>query len=109
MPTTGKVKWFDKRKGWGFIELDDGSGDVFVHFSAIQDEGFRTLKRGEAVNLEVIEAEKGKQASKVIRSETPATAIAEVNTEVQEMIEQEFAEVESFASETEDKLSADSE
>lgn len=49
---TGKVKWFNDAKGYGFITDDNGSGDVFVHFSAIQAEGFRTLKEGQAVSYE---------------------------------------------------------
>ena len=52
---TGKVKWFNAEKGYGFIEREDG-GDVFVHFSAIQSEGFKTLEEGQAVEFDVVQA-----------------------------------------------------
>lgn len=61
----GKVKWFNEKKGFGFIEQDGGKGDIFVHFSAIQSEGFKTLKEGDPVTFEVEEGQKGPQASKV--------------------------------------------
>lgn len=60
----GKVKWFDEKKGYGFISKDEG-GDVFVHFSAIDMPGFKTLKEGQTVEFEVIQGPKGEQASKV--------------------------------------------
>ena len=60
----GKVKWFDEKKGFGFIEHPSGR-DVFVHYSAIQRDGFRTLIEGQAVEFEVVSGEKGPQASKV--------------------------------------------
>lgn len=63
---TGKVKWFNAEKGYGFIESDEG-GDVFVHFSAIQGEGFKTLEEGENVEFEVVEGNRGLQAAHVIR------------------------------------------
>jgi CspA family cold shock protein len=63
---TGKVKWFNAEKGYGFIE-SDGGGDVFVHFSAIQGEGFRTLEEGQNVEFEVVEGNRGLQAANVIR------------------------------------------
>ena len=65
MVMTGKVKWFDDKKGYGFIELDDGSGDVFVHYTAIQMDGFKSLSKGQPVEFEVIEADKGRQATAV--------------------------------------------
>jgi cold shock protein len=64
MPT-GKVKWFSAQKGFGFIELE-GSQDVFVHFSAIQTNGFRTLQEGQQVQFELLETDKGPQASNVV-------------------------------------------
>ena len=60
----GKVKWFNESKGFGFIEQDSGK-DVFVHYSAIEGDGFRTRAEGEEVEFEVIEGPKGPQASKV--------------------------------------------
>ncbi len=62
---TGTVKWFNESKGFGFISPSDGSADVFVHFSAISSDGFRTLKEGQTVNYEVENGPKGPQASKV--------------------------------------------
>ena len=61
---TGKVKWFNESKGFGFIEQDNGK-DVFVHFSAIQGSGFKTLAEGQRVNFEVTQGQKGPQASNV--------------------------------------------
>ena len=63
---TGVVKWFNGDKGYGFITPEEGP-DVFVHYSAIQGGGFRTLEEGEQVEFEVTEGQKGKQASNVIR------------------------------------------
>jgi CspA family cold shock protein len=63
----GKVKWFNKEKGYGFIEREGGS-DVFVHFSAIQEEGFKTLQEGEIVQFEIVEGPKGLQAANVIKA-----------------------------------------
>ena len=62
----GKVKWFNPEKGFGFIERDDGD-DVFVHFSAIQSEGFKTLNEGDQVEFEVVEGQRGLQAANVIK------------------------------------------
>ena len=64
---TGTVKWFNDSKGYGFIE-QQGGDDVFVHFSAIIGEGFRTLSEGDQVEFELRETEKGLQASNVIRA-----------------------------------------
>ncbi len=61
----GKVKWFNPDKGYGFIETEEG-GDVFVHFSAIQSEGFKTLDEGQAVEFEVVEGNRGPQAANVV-------------------------------------------
>jgi CspA family cold shock protein len=61
----GKVKWFNDQKGYGFIAKDDGSGDVFVHFSSITGEGFKSLAEGDAVEFEVADSEKGPKAANV--------------------------------------------
>ena len=63
---TGKVKWFNAEKGYGFIEREDG-GAVFVHFSAIQSEGFKTLEEGQAVEFDVVQGNRGEQAANVVR------------------------------------------
>ncbi len=60
----GKVKWFNETKGYGFIEHEGGK-DVFVHFSAIQGEGYRTLQEGSKVEFEIVQDAKGPRASKV--------------------------------------------
>jgi cold shock protein len=62
MDVFGKVKWFNDAKGFGFIEPDEGGGDVFAHFSAIQMEGFRTLPQGAGVCFELVEGPKGRLA-----------------------------------------------
>jgi len=62
----GKVKWFNESKGYGFLEQDNGA-DVFVHHTAIQGQGFRTLKEGETVEFEVEDSQKGPKATTVVR------------------------------------------
>ena len=62
---TGKVKWFDSKKGFGFITPDDGSKDLFVHHTEVQMEGFKNLSDGQAVEYEVEEGEKGPRAQSV--------------------------------------------
>ena len=61
---TGVVKWFNNEKGFGFISVE-GSDDVFVHFSAIQKDGYKTLEEGQAVNFEIVEGARGPQAANV--------------------------------------------
>ena len=61
----GKVKWFNAEKGFGFIEREDGD-DVFVHFSAIQSEGFKTLEEGQDVEFEIVDGDRGPQAANVV-------------------------------------------
>ena len=63
---TGKVKWFNAEKGYGFITADDGT-DIFVHYSAIQGEGFKTLDEGQAVSFDVSQSDLGPQASNVVK------------------------------------------
>lgn len=67
MRTTGRVKWFNETKGFGFITPDDGARDCFVHFSAISGNGFRTLVEGEQVEFDIIEGQKGPAAENVLR------------------------------------------
>ncbi|SET04227.1 cold shock protein (beta-ribbon, CspA family) [Salinibacillus kushneri] len=63
---TGTVKWFNSEKGFGFIERESGD-DVFVHFSAIQEEGFKTLDEGQSVEFEIVEGDRGPQAANVVK------------------------------------------
>jgi len=67
----GTVKWFDKRKGYGFIAHEGGS-DVFVHYTGFADEGMRTLEEGDSVCFEIVEGEKGPRADNVTLEKTPA-------------------------------------
>ena len=62
---TGKVKWFNDAKGFGFITPDGGGADLFAHFSQIQSDGFKTLKEGQSVSFEVVVGPKGEQASNI--------------------------------------------
>ena len=62
----GTVKWFNESKGYGFITADEGK-DVFVHFSAIQGEGFKTLNEGQKVSFDIVDGEKGPQAANVVK------------------------------------------
>lgn len=63
--TVGVVKWFNDAKGFGFIQPDDGGADVFAHFSAVQMEGFRTLKQGSRVAFEIVQGPKGNLAQNI--------------------------------------------
>ena len=73
MPS-GAIKWFDTKKGFGFIVGPDGSKYIFVHYSSIEGEGFRSLKDGEMVEYEVVDSDKGPQARNVRRISPPADA-----------------------------------
>jgi CspA family cold shock protein len=61
----GEVKWFNAEKGFGFIKLPNGGADIFVHYSAIEAQGYRSLNEGDTVEFEVVDGNKGKQASNV--------------------------------------------
>jgi len=63
----GKVKWFNNAKGYGFIGREDGSPDVFVHYSSIQSEGYKSLQEGDDVEFEIAQGQKGPQAENVVR------------------------------------------
>ncbi|MDP2479128.1 MAG: cold-shock protein [Candidatus Palauibacterales bacterium] len=67
MRTTGTVKWFNDQKGFGFITLDGGEKDCFVHFSAIQGDGFKSLAEGERVEFDVVQGQKGPAAENVTK------------------------------------------
>ncbi len=70
---TGSVKWFDSKKGFGFIVGNEEGKDIFVHYTNIEGNGFRSLKDGEAVEFELVQSDKGPQAHKVRRLEKVAT------------------------------------
>lgn len=63
----GAVRWFNDKKGFGFITRDDGAKDVFLHFSAIQANGYKSLQEGDRVEFEVVEGQKGPQANAVVK------------------------------------------
>ena len=67
MSMKGKVKWFNDQKGYGFITPDDGTADVFVHHTAIQTDGFRSLSENQAVEFEILQSDKGPKAANVTK------------------------------------------
>ena len=72
MAVTGKVKWFSNVKGYGFIEQEGGQ-DVFVHYSSVQGAGYKTLEEGDTVTFEIVQGDKGPQASNVVREKAAKT------------------------------------
>ncbi|MBF0488106.1 MAG: cold-shock protein [Nitrospirae bacterium] len=68
MSFNGKVKWFNETKGYGFIQKEDGT-DIFVHYSAIQGSGYKSLKEGQAVTFDIVEEDKGPKAANVQRAD----------------------------------------
>ena len=77
MPT-GEVKWFNNAKGWGFIIPESGEGDIFVHFSAIQSTGYKSLLAGQTVNFDIIKGERGLHASNItVLSDIKSKVVAE--------------------------------
>lgn len=85
---TGTVKWFNDAKGFGFIEPDQGGGDVFAHFSAIQMEGFRTLKQGSKVSYDLVAGPKGMLAQNIQQVE----GMTEADTAVDALSDMHFRE-----------------
>lgn len=79
---TGAVKWFSNAKGYGFILPDDGGEEIFAHFSAIEMEGYRTLKQGQKVEFQLQQGPKGWMASNIRPASTEATTPAERNAVV---------------------------
>jgi len=76
---SGKVKWFNNAKGYGFIVADGGDEDLFAHYSAIQMEGYRTLKAGQAVMFDILQGPKGLHAINIRSLQTTAEAVAPVS------------------------------
>ena len=71
MPEKGKVKWFSNVKGFGFLEKDGGGQDIFVHYSAITGERYKTLVQGQEVTFDIVQGERGPQAANVVRGKKP--------------------------------------
>ena len=67
MPEKGKVKWFSNVKGYGFLEKEGGGPDIFVHYTVIKSEGYKTLDTGEEVEFEIVQGDRGPQAQDVVR------------------------------------------
>lgn len=91
MPEKGKVKWFSNVKGYGFLEKEGFEQDIFVHYSSIQGEGYKTLNEAEEVTFDIVQGEKGPQAANVVRVNKAAkpAAAAEAKTQAKEAAPQE--------------------
>ncbi len=83
MAEKGKVKWFSNVKGYGFLRKEGDDRDIFIHYSAIQGEGYKRLNVDEEVTFEIVEGEKGPQAKNVVRSKKPKEEKAEAAPEAQ--------------------------
>ncbi len=77
MPEKGKVKWFSNVKGYGFLQKEGESQDIFIHYSSIQGEGYKTLKEDEEVTFDIVQGEKGPQAANVVRNKKPTAPQAQ--------------------------------
>lgn len=64
---TGKVKWFNNQKGYGFITTDEGGKEIFVHYSAVKSDGYKSLAEGDAVEFDLVKGDKGEQAQNVVK------------------------------------------
>lgn len=73
----GRIKWFNNAKGYGFLEYDDSDQDVFIHYSVIEGDGYKTLIRGEEVEFELEDGERGPLAKRVLRGENPEATVDE--------------------------------
>lgn len=81
MPEKGKVKWFSNVKGYGFLEKEGGDKDIFVHYSSIQGDGYKTLDQGEEVTFDIVQGERGPQATNIVRTKKAAKKPAEKSGE----------------------------
>ena len=92
MPEKGKVKWFSNVKGFGFVEKEGGDRDIFIHYSAIQSDGYKTLDQGEEVSFDVVDGERGPQAVNLIRAKKPPKKAAEPQAQAEPQVQGEQAQ-----------------